>query len=78
MPEWQQLHDQGALDLRIMNNVGMEATAELVWQWANALLFDREAGRACCWRVEALENEQNSACFEAMPEWAEAIRSSCR
>jgi 6-pyruvoyltetrahydropterin/6-carboxytetrahydropterin synthase len=52
-----------------MDNVGMEASAQLVWQWANALLQARDGGRSCCWKVEARENEKNAACFEAQPEW---------
>jgi 6-pyruvoyltetrahydropterin/6-carboxytetrahydropterin synthase len=66
---WQQLHEQGALDLRVMANVGMEASAELVWGWANALLQQREGGRACCFQVEARENEKNAACYAALPDW---------
>jgi 6-pyruvoyltetrahydropterin/6-carboxytetrahydropterin synthase len=66
---WRQLHDQGALDLRVMDNVGMEASAELVWGWANALLHQQEGGRACCYRVEARENEANAACFSGRPPW---------
>jgi 6-pyruvoyltetrahydropterin/6-carboxytetrahydropterin synthase len=69
MPTWQQLHEQGALDLRVMANVGMEASAELVWGWANELLHDREAGRCCCWKAEARENENNAGCYEALPDW---------
>jgi 6-pyruvoyltetrahydropterin/6-carboxytetrahydropterin synthase len=69
LPTWRQLHEQGALDLRVMANVGMEASAELVWGWANALLQTREGGRACCWKAEARENERNAACYEALPEW---------
>jgi 6-pyruvoyltetrahydropterin/6-carboxytetrahydropterin synthase len=68
---WQQLHEQGALDLRVMTNVGMEASAELVWSWANALLREREDGRACCFKVEARENEKNAACFAQVPAWFE-------
>ncbi len=66
---WKDLHDQQALDLRIMDNVGMEATAKLVWEWANELLFERESGRACCLRVEAHENKLNSASFCKVPSW---------
>ncbi len=66
---WQELHEQGGLDLRVMANVGMEASAELVWGWANALLQEREGGRACCCQVEARENETNAACFAAVPDW---------
>jgi len=69
LPEWQQLHAQGALDLRVMDNVGMEASALLVWGWTNALLKDRDQGRTCCWKVEARENRANAACYEALPEW---------
>ncbi|MCP9848450.1 6-carboxytetrahydropterin synthase [Cyanobium sp. Morenito 9A2] len=67
--QWQALHELGALDLRVMENVGMEASAALVWGWANALLRERDGGRACCWRVEARENERNAARFEALPPW---------
>jgi 6-pyruvoyltetrahydropterin/6-carboxytetrahydropterin synthase len=69
LDQWQLLHDQGALDLRVMANVGMEASAELVWGWANALLQVRNGGRTCCVMVEARENEKNAACYEAVPEW---------
>ena len=44
MDEWQRLHALGAIDLRVMDNVGMEATAALVWEWANALLQERDGG----------------------------------
>jgi hypothetical protein len=47
----------------------MEASAELVWGWANDLLQEREGGRSCCFRVEARENETNAACFTAIPAW---------
>jgi 6-pyruvoyltetrahydropterin/6-carboxytetrahydropterin synthase len=72
LEQWQALHDQGALDLRVMENVGMEASAELIWRWANELLEQREGGRSCCWKVEARENEKNAASFEAVPEWFRA------
>ena len=70
--EWQRLHDQGALDLRVMENVGMEATAALVWEWANALLHERDGGRTCCWAVEARENSRNAATFSRLPDWFSA------
>ena len=69
LPFWQQLHEKDALDLRIMENVGMESTAELVWTWANTFLRDRYKGRACCWRTQARENNLNSAFFEMIPTW---------
>ncbi len=69
LPEWKKLHQLQALDLRVMENVGMESSAELVWKWSNELLNDRDGGRSCCWRVEARENDFNAACFELTPEW---------
>jgi 6-pyruvoyltetrahydropterin/6-carboxytetrahydropterin synthase len=69
LEQWQGLHEQGALDLRVMSNVGMEASAELIWGWANDLLQARDGGRSCCWKVEARENEKNAASYEAVPAW---------
>jgi 6-pyruvoyltetrahydropterin/6-carboxytetrahydropterin synthase len=31
----------------------MEASAELVWAWANAQLLARDGGRTCCVKVKA-------------------------
>ena len=66
---WKDLHEKGALDLRIMENVGMESTANLIWTWANTFLFEKDKGRTCCWRAEARENDSNAACFESTPKW---------
>jgi 6-pyruvoyltetrahydropterin/6-carboxytetrahydropterin synthase len=72
LEQWQELHAQGALDLRVMANVGMESSAQLVWEWANALLLQRDGGRCCCWKVEARENAKNAASYEAQPVWYQA------
>ena len=69
LPRWKGLHIDGALDLRIMKNVGMESSAELVWQWANTFLLNQDKGRTCCWLAEAKENDFNSARFEFLPDW---------
>ncbi|PWL22699.1 MAG: 6-pyruvoyl tetrahydropterin synthase [Synechococcus sp. XM-24] len=69
LAQWQSLHEQGALDLRVMENVGMEASAALAWDWANKLLKARDGGRSCCWKVEARENKKNAACYAAVPTW---------
>ena len=76
LEDWRRLHGQGALDLRVMENVGMESTAALVWDWANALLKERDGGRSCCWVVEARENSRNAAQIQAVPPWFEAVRST--
>ncbi len=69
LPVWENLHEQGALDLRVMENVGMEFTARMVWEWANLILLERDEGRACCSGVEARENQFNSASYKGIPEW---------
>ncbi len=72
LAEWQRLHDLGALDLRVMENVGMESTAALIWAWANDLLQERDRGRTCCYAVEARENSSNAATYTAVPPWFSA------
>ncbi len=69
MSQWKELHSKKALDLRVMENVGMESTAALVWGWANSILNKRDLGRTCCYRVKASENNFNSAYFELIPDW---------
>jgi len=69
-PEWQRLHELGALDLRVMANVGMEGSAHWVWEQTNALLYARDAGRSWCWQVEARENSKNAAYWQLPPPWA--------
>ena len=69
LEEWHRLHNLGAIDLRVMKNVGMESTALLVWEWANALMLERDGGRTCCWSVEARENSMNAAIYNRVPSW---------
>ena len=69
LTEWRRLDELGALDLRVMENVGMENTAVLVWEWANELLQQRDRGRTCCWAVEARENRRNAATYTKVPDW---------
>ena len=66
---WRRLDSQEALDLRIMENVGMESTAQLIWGWANDLLIERDKGRSCCWKAIAHENDINSASYTLFPGW---------
>ena len=70
---WKKLDEEGALNLRIMKNVGMESSSELIWQWANEFLFERDKGRTCCWRSESRENDSNGALFEFVPDWYKTI-----
>ena len=66
---WEKLNDLDALDLRIMDNVGMEFTSELIWKWANEYLQNKDDGRTCCWKTESKENKSNKAIYEKIPEW---------
>ena len=66
---WRELHDLEALDLRIMDNVGMEFTSKLIWKWANEYLQDKDNGRTCCFKTESKENVSNKACYKRLPEW---------
>ena len=66
---WEKLNDLDALDLRIMDNVGMEFTSELIWRWANEYLQDKDQGRTCCWKTESKENKSNKASYEEIPDW---------
>ncbi|KGF95347.1 Queuosine biosynthesis QueD [Prochlorococcus marinus str. MIT 9201] len=69
---WEKLHDLDALDLRIMDNVGMEFTSELIWRWANEYLQVKDEGRTCCWKTESKENKSNKASYEEIPDWFKA------
>tara|TARA_B100000131_G_scaffold291500_1_gene305150 strand:+ start:545 stop:1015 length:471 start_codon:yes stop_codon:yes gene_type:complete len=66
---FQKLHDLEALDLRIMENVGMEYSSKLVWKWANEYLMEKDKGRTCCWKTESRENNSNGAYYEEYPNW---------
>ena len=66
---WQKLNELKALDLRIMDNVGMEFSSQMIWHWANDYLRTKDNGRSCCYKTESRENEYNKACFESLPNW---------
>lgn len=62
---FQQLHNEGVIDLRIMEAVGAEKTAEWVF-WAASKFIEERYGERC-WidKVEVFEHEANSAIFLA-------------
>ena len=66
---WEELHDLEALNLRIMDNVGMEYSSKMIWQWANEYLKEKYNGRSCCWKTDSKENKSNSASYEKIPAW---------
>ncbi len=66
---WQELHDLKALNLRVMDNVGMEFSSKIIWEWANEYLKEKDKGRTCCCKAESKENISNSAHYEKLPKW---------
>lgn len=68
LPLFQQLHDAGGCDLRIMENgVGIERTAEFCFKVADELIRKQTNNR--CWvdKVEVFEHELNSAVYTSTP-----------
>lgn len=60
---FEDLHQRGALDLRILPNAGMEGTAVFVYHKASEILKKLYGDRAWITLVEVRENEKNSAKF---------------
>lgn len=63
IPLMQQIESMGGCDLRIMDGVGIEKTAEWCYQAAQKYVTEQSKGR--CWvsKVEVWEHELNSAIY---------------
>lgn len=63
LPSFIQLHDNGGCDLRIMEAVGIEKTAEWCFKEADSYIRFTTANR--CWvnKVEVWEHAENSATY---------------
>jgi len=63
LEEFRRLHNLGGCELRIMDGVGIEKTAEWCFNAAQAFLDKTYSGR--CWveKVEVFEHENNSAIY---------------
>lgn len=57
------LDKQGVIQLRVMPNVGMEGTAEYVYNKVNHMIQEQTQQRAWVSRIQVSENEKNSAIF---------------
>ena len=55
------MHERGICDLRIVDNVSMEGTAKMVFDYADALVRKKTDGRVWCVKTEVHENDKNSA-----------------
>ena len=60
---FQELHDKGLCDLRIVPEASLESSAKMALEKANKILLEMTSGRARCFKVEARENDKNSAIF---------------
>jgi len=66
---FKEMERRGAIQLRIMpNGVGIERTAEFVFNIADEHVKQITNGRCWCERVEVFEHEDNSAIFEKQRE----------
>jgi len=66
LPLFKQLNDAGGCDLRIMDAVGIEKTAEWCFKTAQTYLKEKYGDR--CWveKVEVYEHEANSAIYSEL------------
>lgn len=64
LPSFLQLHENGGCDLRVMEGVGIEKTAEWCFFKAREILSDIYGYR--CWveKVEVWEHSENSATYQ--------------
>lgn len=64
LPSFIQLHEAGGCDLRVMESVGIEKTAEWCYNTAKEYLISAYNGR--CWveKVEVWEHAENSATYQ--------------
>lgn len=58
------LEQEGLLQLRVMDKMGAESCAKLVFDKFNGVLSKTDAGRCKVIKVECFENEKNSSIFE--------------
>jgi len=76
---FQQLNDSGGCDLRVMDAVGIEKTAEWCFKTAKEYLKEKCGDR--CWveKVEVYEHEANSAIYsEPRPSIVHTISGTTR
>lgn len=62
------MHERGLCDLRVVPSVTMEGTARFVFEHVDELIREQTGGRAWLAKVEARENDKNSAELERTPE----------
>lgn len=63
MDLFKDMDQKGIIQLRVLTNVGMEGTAEWVFNESNKLIREKTNNRAWVSKVEVRENEKNSAIY---------------
>jgi len=63
LPTFMQLHDNGGCDLKIMEGVGIEKTAEWCFKAADTYVRAKTGNRCWCEKVEVFEHKDNSAIY---------------
>jgi len=61
LEDFRKLDAAGVIQLRLLPNVGMEGTAQFVFEKVNEMIKTKTQGRAWVTMVEVRENEKNSA-----------------
>lgn len=65
LPLFKQLHESGGCDLRIMDGVGIEKTAEWCFKVAKQHIYSLYGDRCKVSKVEVWEHAENSATYSA-------------
>ena len=63
LPQFKQMHDDGIIQLRIMDSVGCERFAEYFYTTINDFLLEETNGRVKAIKVEVYEHERNAASY---------------
>ena len=64
LPSFRELEARGACRLVVYDDVGMEGSARLVFDWVDAWVQDNTNGRVQLESVECRENDKNSATYQ--------------
>lgn len=63
---FEELHEKGIIDLRVMDGVGIEKFAEYCFNLASSFVDDMTDGRCFVKKVEVWEHEKNSAIYKGL------------
>lgn len=73
---FKQMDERGLIQLRVLPNVSMEATAKFVAEHVQDMLNEQEGGRVSVYAVECRENDKNSAWYFPKGERADFVDST--